>query len=171
MIQNVHHTRQEMGAAAPSNVSFTFFAIKKFKVPLIGQYLIHYEDNQRHEEGEAVEPEKPGDLTDLDKQEVWFERFDTYCSNIQGATKFPIKYVYWEQEVPDLQDLAGSWDNHDDLLIACTLLQGNWFNADNKRIYDELKALCLGKSSTPVAWTFIKTFDRQRDGRSAPYLL
>jgi len=184
MIKNVRDMRREMGAAAPGNVSFIFFAIKKFKVmqfwakelvrcnrplniglymePLIGEYLIHYEDNQRREEGETVEPEKPGDLTDLEKWEVWFERLNTSCSNIYGTAKCPINYVYREHEVPDPQDFVGPWDSHDDFLIACT-----WFNADNKRVYDELKALCLGKSSTPVAWTFIKSFDRQCDGRSA----
>ena len=189
MIKNVRDTRREMGAAAPGNVTFIFLAIKKFKVmqfwakelvrcnrplniglfiePLIGDYLLHFEANQRRDEMDPIEPEKPGDLTDLDKWEVWFERFDSYCSNIYGAAKCPIKYIYREQEIPDPQDLNGPWDNHDDFLVACTHLQGNWFNVDNKRVYDELKALYLGKSSTPVAWTFIKTFDRQRDGRSA----
>lgn len=112
MIKNVRDTRQEMGAAAPGNVSFTFLATKRFKVlqfwakelvrcnrplnialfvePLIGAYLTHYEENQRREDGETIEPEKRGDLTDLDKWEVWFERFDTYCSNIYGAAKSSI---------------------------------------------------------------------------------
>jgi hypothetical protein len=190
MIKNVRDTRREMGAAAQGNVTFTFTAIKKFKAvqfwakelvrcdrplniglfadPLILEYLTHYEEHQERIALEQIEPDKPSELKNLDNWEVWVERFDTYCSNIYGAAKCPIKYVYREKENPDPADFTAPYESHDDYLIACTSLWGNWYSVDNKRVYEELKALCLWGSKTPaVAWTWIKSYDRQKDGRSA----
>jgi hypothetical protein len=190
MMKNVRDTRREMSAAAPGNMTFTFMAVKKFKAmqfwakelvccdcplniglfadPLILEYLTHYEEHQERIALEQIEPDKPSEMKNLDNWEVWIEWFDTYCSNIYGAAKCPIKYVYHEKENPDPADFTAPYEGHDDYLIACTSLRNNWYSMDNKRIYKELKALCLGGSNNlAVAWTWIKSYDRQKDGRSA----
>ncbi len=189
MIKNVRDTRREMGVAAPGNVTFVFMAIKKFKAmqfwakepvhcnhplniglyaePLVMEYLRHYEEHQEWTALEQIEPDKPSKLTNPDNWEVWIEHFVTYCSNIYGAAKCPIKYVYRVKENPDLADFGAQYESHVDFLISCKSLQGKWYSMDDKRVYEELKALCLSRSNNPaVAWTWIKSYDRQMDGRS-----
>jgi hypothetical protein len=55
------------------------------------------------------------------------------------------------------------YEDHDAQLVATTLLEGDWYTLDNHRVYDEFKALVL----KGPGWSFIKTFDHQKDGRNA----
>jgi hypothetical protein len=55
------------------------------------------------------------------------------------------------------------YDDHDERLVAMTLLQGDWYALDNHRVYDEFRALVL----KGPGWSFIKTFDHLKDGRNA----
>jgi hypothetical protein len=52
-------------------------------------------------------------------------------------------------------------------LVVTTLLQGDWFELDNLRVYDEFKALVV----KGPGWSFIKAFDRRKDGRGAALAL
>jgi hypothetical protein len=54
------------------------------------------------------------------------------------------------------------YEDHDARLVATTALQGDWL-LDNHRVYDECKALVL----KGPGWSFIKQFDRLKDGRNA----
>ena len=55
------------------------------------------------------------------------------------------------------------YEDHDAKLVATALYEGDWYTLDNHRVYDEFKALVL----KGPGWSFIKAFDRQKDGRNA----
>ncbi len=55
------------------------------------------------------------------------------------------------------------YDSHDDKLENTTLLNGAWFELDNHRVYEEFKVLVL----KGPGWSFIKAFDRAKNGRAA----
>jgi hypothetical protein len=55
------------------------------------------------------------------------------------------------------------YQDHDARLVATTLLQGDWFTLDNHRVYDEFKNLVV----KGPGWSFVKVFDRTKDGRNA----
>ncbi|MFN9980757.1 MAG: hypothetical protein ACK53Y_12605, partial [bacterium] len=58
---------------------------------------------------------------------------------------------------------AAVYQDHDARLVATTLLQGDWFTIDNQRVYDEFKNLVV----KGPGWSFVKAFDRAKDGRGA----
>jgi hypothetical protein len=58
---------------------------------------------------------------------------------------------------------AAVYQDHDAKLVATTQLQGDWYTLDNHRVYDEFKNLVV----KGPGWSFVKTFDRTKDGRNA----
>ncbi len=186
MIKNVRETRRLLGAAADGNVTFPFLAIKRLKAmrnwanellrtqqPLnaglfIGVRIQDAVARYALEKLRAVAledevPDKPTDLSDLIKWEVFWERWKTYLSRIRGAAKCPLSYVIREhEEVVDVHYTA-VYEDHDARLVATTTLAGDWYTLDNHRVYDEFKALVL----KGLGWSFIKQFDRLKDGRNA----
>jgi hypothetical protein len=102
-------------------------------------------------------------LSDLTKWEVFWEQWCTYASRLRGAAKCPLSYIFRDKAVPEPADFIADYETHDDYLVTVTVLNGAWYDLDNRRIYDEFKGLVL----KGPGWTFIKTLDRAKDGRNA----
>jgi hypothetical protein len=97
------------------------------------------------------------------KWETFWEQWKTYMGRIRGAAKCPLSYVFRERGQVDPAHHAFPYTDHDSRLIATTELQGPWYEVDNHRVYDEFKALVL----KGPGWSFVKAFDRARNGREA----
>jgi hypothetical protein len=186
MIKNVRETRRALGANAQGNVTFPFLAIKRFKAmrnwatelvrtqrplnvglftgALINNAVARFAlERLRADTQEDEVPDKPSELLDLAKWETFWERWKTYLSRIRGAAKCPLSYIIrGHDEVTDNHH-AVIYQDHDTQLVATTALEGDWFSLDNHRVYDEFKALVL----KGPGWSFIKTFDRLKDGGNA----
>ena len=52
-------------------------------------------------------------------------------------------------------------------LIATTALSGTHYNLDNRTLYDTFKPLVVDGPG----WSFVKKFEKQKDGRSAVLVL
>jgi hypothetical protein len=120
-------------------------------------------DRQRTDLEEDEEPAKPKDLMDMSKWETFWEEWNSYAGRLRGAAKCPLTYVFRPllNVTPDLY--ARAYDNDDTRLIATTLLTGTHYTLDNKRVYDEFKALVL----KGPGYSFIKQYDASKDGRNA----
>ena len=186
MIKNVRETRRAQGPAVQGDVSFTFMAVRRLKAlqhwakerirtgrPLQPGLFIGAEMNNavtqlaresmRESVYEDEDVDKPCELTDLNKWEVFWERFESYMSRLRGAAKCPYTYIFREEAEVTPAMHAAVYQDHDAMLVATTILQGDWFNIDNQRVYDEFKNLVVNGPG----WSFIKTYDRVKDGRSA----
>jgi hypothetical protein len=186
MIKNVRETHRELGGDAEGNVTFPFLAIKRLKAMRfwatelvrtgrqLNAGLFHggeitlainrySTDAMRSEIEKDEDPDKPGELSDLAKWEVFLEHWCTYISRLRGAAKCPLTYIFRDKAVPDPDDFVAYYESHDDYLVAVTVLGGAWYDLDNRRVYDEFKILVL----KGPGWTFIKSFDKHKDGRNA----
>jgi hypothetical protein len=112
-------------------------------------------------EDEVVD--KPKELLDLTKWETFWEQWKTYMRRTRGAAKCPLSYVFREHEAVTNEMHLAVYDSHDDKLENTTLLNGAWFELDNHRVYEEFKVLVL----KGPGWSFIKAFDRAKNGRAA----
>jgi hypothetical protein len=186
MVKYVRETRRILGAAAAGNVTFPFLAIKQLKAKrnwanellrterplnaglftgvLIQNAVAHHAlEKLRAVALEDEVPDKPTELSDLIKWEIFWERWKSYLSRIRGAAKCPLSYVIRDHdEVLDVHHNA-VYEDHNARLVATTTLAGDWYTLDNHRVYDEFKALVL----KGPGWSFIKQFDRLKDGRNA----
>jgi hypothetical protein len=91
------------------------------------------------------------------------QSFDHHCSRVRGMSGIPIIYVYREHEVVTEAIRTAQYATRDDYLIATTILTGSHYKADNNRVYDLLK----DATKETMAETYVKPFDRARDGRGA----
>jgi hypothetical protein len=66
-------------------------------------------------------PDKPGELTDLAKWEVFWERL-SYLSRIRGVAKCPLTYMIREQEAVTAAERNAAYEDHDMRFIATTVL-------------------------------------------------
>jgi hypothetical protein len=186
MIKNVRETRRALGANAPGDISFPFLPIKRLKAmrfwavelkrtgrplnaglftgALITTALTRYAlDLLRSELKEDETIDKPKELADLIKWETFWEQWKTYMGRLRGAAKCPLSYVFRDHEQVEPAMHLQAYDDHDSRLIATTELTDSWFEVDNHRMYDEFKALVL----KGPGWSFIKGFDRTKNGREA----
>jgi hypothetical protein len=187
MIKNVRETRTALGANAPGVVSFPFLPIKHLKAmrfwaaemkrtgrplnnvglfagPLITTAVARYAlDLLRSELKEEETIDKLKELTDLIKWETFWEQWKTYMGRLRGAAKCPLSYVFRDHEQVDPAMHLQVYEDHDARLIATTELQDSWYEIDNHCVYNEFKALVL----KGPGWSFIKGFDRTRNGREA----
>ena len=111
-----------------------------------------------------AEPKKPKVLNELTKQwPTWWESWDAYMSQLRGEADIPLQYIYrTDKEVSDAVRTA-SYDSMDERYMATTVLEGDHFKVDNVRVFDELKELTM----EGAGWSFIKRFDRSKNGREA----
>jgi hypothetical protein len=186
MIKNVRETRRTLGAEAEGDVTFPFLAIRRLKAmrnwatelvrtgrPLNAGAFVGAEINNavsrlaletlRAEIQEDEVPDKPGELSDLTKWEIFWERWKSYLSRLRGAAKCPLLYVIRDQEEVTHAEYDAIYHDHDARLVATTILEGDWYTLDNHRVYDEFKALII----KGPGWSFVKAFDRAKDGRNA----
>jgi len=186
VIKNVRETRRILGAQAKGNVTFPFLAIRRFKAmhswayelrrtgrqlnvglfagALITTAVLRYTlDAMRSTTTEDEVIDKPKEISDLAKWDVFWEQWKTYMGRTRGAAKYPLTYVFRDHELVDNALYIADYPDHDARLIATTTLNGPWFELDNQRVYDEFKTLV----HKGPGWSFIKAFDRQKNGRGA----
>lgn len=168
-------------------VSFPFAAIQALKVVRHWYYHRHRlgepadaasftttERNQTRErmleEAEIAKatkdstPVKPPVLKDLAKWRSFWDQWVTYTGQLRGAALIPLTYVFREHEIEPYDDLmADVYEDNDERFVARTRLTGVHYAADNKRVFNEFKALI----ADGPGWPFIKQFNRKTDGRSA----
>lgn len=109
-------------------------------------------------------PAKPPALKDLAKWRTFWDQWVTYTGQLRGAAKIPLSYVYREHEVEPADDLLlDVYEDDDERFVARTRLSGAHYAADNKRVFNEFKALV----ADGPGWPFIKQFNKRTDGRSA----
>jgi hypothetical protein len=187
MIKIVRENRRALGANAPGNITFPFLPTKRLKAmrhwaaelkrtgrPLnnaglfaglvmntaVARYSL---DLLRSELAEEEMVDKPKDLLDLMKWETFWEQFKTYMGRLRGAAKCPLTYVFREHAAVDPAMHLLAYQDHDARLVATTELLGPWYEVDNHRVYNEFKSLVL----KGPGWSFVKSFDRARNGRDA----
>ena len=106
---------------------------------------------------------KPGKLADLVKWIRFWELFTTYLGRVKGAALTPLTYLIREHETVTPEMLDADYASTQERLIATTALSGAHFELDNRTLYDEFKPLVVDGPG----WSFIKRFDKAKDGRGA----
>ncbi len=189
MVVQIHKSNHALGVNANPQVLIGFGSIDRLKAlhyvlvwrkrignnlnvavtaEMIDQYgdmRVHFRD--RKEAATESKPERPPEMKDFAKWRVWWEKWDSYMSQIRGVADIPLTYVYRVvEEQPDEESdewLPDNYPDPDDYYNRVILLDGPHFQIDNRRIYDELKTLLIDGPG----WAFIRRFERERDGRAA----
>ena len=120
---------------------------------------------ERHDHKNVADesPMKPRALKSLGKWHTWWEKFDGYLSQTTGAVEIGLNYIYQaHQQVTDEMH-AADYVMNDDHYYMITVLEGAHYREDNKHMYEELQALTIDGPG----WTFIKNFQRARNGHAA----
>jgi hypothetical protein len=121
------------------------------------------EEEKILEAAKKLTPSKPTTLKDMTKWRSFFENWNSYMSQCRGAAAIPLSYVYRTNEQPETA-LVGTYVNMDAYLVAQTVLSGSNFEIDNQWVFDEFKEAI---TTTGPGWSFIKTYNRSKDGRAA----
>lgn len=106
---------------------------------------------------------KPERLTDLTKWTKFWELLTTYLGRVKGAALTPLSYLVREHEEVTQEQRDAEYQSMQERLIAITALTGTHFDLDNRTLYDEFKPLVVDGPG----WSFIKKYDKAKDGRSA----
>ena len=111
---------------------------------------------------DAKEPPK---LASMTAWPTWVELFITSLAQHRSAVAgTPLTYVIRDKDDVAPDDLArDDWDSVDDDLVATSVLEGETFSRDCKRVFDILKPLVM----EGPGWPFVQPFNRKRDGRAA----
>jgi hypothetical protein len=112
---------------------------------------------------EETDIPKPEKLTDLAKWTKFWELLSTFLGRVKGAALIPLSYLVREHQEVTAEILNADYDSIQDHLIATTALSGTHFDMDNRTLYDEFKPLVVDGPG----WSFVKKFDKQKDGRGA----
>lgn len=123
---------------------------------------------------EQVEKHKDPDPPELPNKN-WpknFEALDEYLRGCLGSTGIPLSYVT-RPEVDAAADPAGGWSSLTDKLIHKAPIRAlendavEWtahFQADREKVWEKMSAICR---KLDYCWTYIRPFQRTRDGRGA----
>jgi hypothetical protein len=108
---------------------------------------------------------EPPTLSLMTSWPTWIELFMTYLSQHRSVVAgTPLVYVIRDKDEVAPDDLArDDWDSVDDDLVATSILEGETFTRDNKRVFDILKPFVMEGQG----WPFVQTFNKKRDGRAA----
>jgi hypothetical protein len=107
--------------------------------------------------------QKPPKLNDLVKWIKFWELFTTYLGRIRGAALTPLTYLIREHDEVTEEILAADYSSTQERLVAITALSGAHYDLDNRTLYDEFKPLVVDGPG----WSFVKKFDRTKNGRAA----
>jgi hypothetical protein len=98
--------------------------------------------------------QKPPKLNDLVKWIKFWELFTTYLGRMKGAALTPLTYLL----------RTADYDSTQERLIATTALSGaHCKQLNNLTLYNEFKPLVVDGPG----WSFVKKFDRAKNGRGA----
>jgi hypothetical protein len=120
-------------------------------------------DSDQKAATEDTEVRKPPKLTELSKWTKWWELFTTYLGRVRGAALVPLTYLVREHSAVTEEIRNRAYPTPEDRLIATTALAGSHYVLDNRTLYDEFKPLVVDGPG----WSFVKRFDKAKDGRSA----
>lgn len=111
------------------------------------------------------EGKEPPKLASMAAWPTWVELFTTYLAQHRSAVAgTPLTYAIRDTDEVAPADLArDDWDSVDDDLVATSVLAGETFARDSKRVFDILKPLVM----EGPGWPFVQPFNRKRDGRAA----
>jgi len=138
MMKNVHETRRALGANAQGNVTFPFLPTKSLKAMSFWAAELKRTGRPLNNPGLFAGPV------------------------IQTAVaQYSLELLRSAQVDPALYLLP--YADHDSRLVNTTELLGPWFEIENHCVYDKFKALVL----KGPGWSFVKAFDRTRNGREA----
>ena len=91
---------------------------------------------------------------------TWKEQWLTYLSQLRVAALIPLVYPCRDLDEPTNSIWAQAYLDED---AAITVLHGDHYNRDNSTMYTLLKE-CIMDCPT---WTFIRRFEKNKDGRGA----
>ncbi len=93
---------------------------------------------------------------------IW-EFLTTYLGQIKGAALTPLTYLISDHDAVTPELLAADYASTQERLFATTSLSGAHVELDNRTLYDEFKPLVVDGPG----WSFIKRFDKKKDGQGA----
>ena len=107
-------------------------------------------------------PKKPDSLKSMDKFKVFWDQWKAYMEACYGSADCPLSYVFRTKEAPDA---SANWNNTsvDEISGKIFVLSGQHFNLDNTKVWEELYAVVRDGPG----YTFIRAFERKKDGRAA----
>jgi hypothetical protein len=120
-------------------------------------------DSDQKAATEDTEVRKPPKLSELSKWTKWWELFTTYLGRVRGAALVPLTYLVREHMEVTEEIRTRVYPTAEDKRIATTALSGGHYVLDNRTLYDEFKPLVVDGPG----WSFIKKFDKAKDGRRA----
>jgi hypothetical protein len=94
---------------------------------------------------------------------TWKEQWLTYHSQLRGAALIPLVYLCRDLDEPTEDMWAQAYPDEDARYCAITVFRGEHYTRDNSTMYTLLKECIM---DCP-AWTFIKKFEKEKDGRGA----
>ena len=123
---------------------------------------LDYEDKFKVNQPEP--PELPTKFVGFgDKWRAFGEGFVGHLEVARGVMNIPLVYVVRETEVPTDEQRAADYHTTDAKLVALVTLSGDEYKQDSARVWDLLRPLVYGTS----AWSYVKRYDRRKDGRKA----
>ena len=145
-----------IGVASPLADDFTDDVV----VEVLARMKADQDYKKATEDTDITQPTK---LTDIVKWTKFWELFTTYLGRVKGAALTPLTYLIRDHEVVTAEMLDATYATTQERLIATTALRGAHFELDNRTLYDQFKPLVVDGPG----WSFIKRFDKKKDGRGA----
>ena len=105
---------------------------------------------------------KPDALKNLTYWRPFWKQFDGYCQGVRGTMFLPLSYVYRKNAAAD-EDDDEVYADSDEQMAAMVVLEGDDYKADNGLLWELFRPLVL----EGAAWSFVKKFERTKDGRGA----
>ena len=105
---------------------------------------------------------KPDALKNLTHWRPFWKQFDGYCQGVRGTMFLPISYVYRKTEEA-IEDDDEEFADSDEQMSAMVVLEGDDYQADNGLLWELFRPLV----SEGAAWSFVKRFERTKNGRGA----
>ena len=145
-----------VGVVVPNAVDFTDDAMQEVLTRMKA-------DKDYKKATEDTDITKPAKLSDLVKWVKFWELFTTYLGRVKGAALTPLTYLIREHGEVTPEIMTAEYVSTQERLIATTSHTGAHFDLDNRTLYDEFKPLVVDGPG----WSFIKKFDKGKDGRGA----
>lgn len=135
-----------------------------FTNAVLEETLLRMQQNKDYKEAtEEMAVSKPEKFSEMAKWTKFYELFVTYLSRVKGAANLPLTYLVREKGEVTQEIRDAEYETTEDRLIATTVHSGNHYAIDNKTLYDELKPMVIDGPG----WSFIKQYDKSKDGRKA----
>jgi len=145
-----------LGTISPSAAAFT-------DAELVSTLLKMQAEQDYKAANEDTEITRPVALVDFSKWTKFWELLTTYLGRVRGVAKVPLLYLTREHGVVTAAITGATYATMEERLIATTVHAGAHYDLDNRTLYNEIKILVVDGSG----WSFIRKYDKMKDGRSA----